>query len=276
MNALRLTLLALAFLWRAEAQPASPVCCRGAGCWCDLALYPFLDDLMHGFGYDRCLEDGLCEACGDIEREAPHCQATGYRQQVVCLRCQGDSLYLPYCQTGYKIFWISNASNVNASSASPSAGLFMHSCSAASKAFRHSEPEVMEASVTEPEPRPERERERTTGRQYSLHEDGNEGLVEVLYFLGANALVLMTFGWSLRRQQRRQLEKTMEGLYSCIEDGLPSSRAVSPQRDSLPKPREHRDIRSPSPESEARGIGRSIESLAGAVAKSAVGSQKIK
>jgi len=100
-------------------------------------------------------------------------------------------------------------------------------------------------------------------------------MVEVLYFLGANALVLTTFGWSLRRQQRRQLEKTMEGLYSCVEDGLPSGR-VSPPRDSLPKPREHRDIRSPSPESEARGIGRSIESLAGAVAKAAVGSQKMK
>ena len=243
------TLLVLAGCLRAWGQDAT--CCR-AGCWCDLSLHPSIDELMHGMGYDRCLDDGFCEPCSDFEMQAPHCKATGFRQKVVCLRCQGDGLYLPYCQTGYKLFWAANATFANGTLTGPSAGLFVRSCVKARSFHLEPESQLEPESHSEPEiSRPGR----TTGRLHSLRDDGNEGLVEVLYFLAANALVLTTFAWSLRRQQQRQLEKTMEGLYACVEDGLPASSGgvTSPTQ---PKPREHRDIRSPSPESEARAIGR--------------------
>ena len=34
--------------------------------------------IIEGLGYDRCLDDGFCEPCGEVEMQAAHCGATGY------------------------------------------------------------------------------------------------------------------------------------------------------------------------------------------------------
>eukprot|EP00913_Durusdinium_trenchii_P017514 g16455.t1 len=91
------------FPWRGagilpEGAPGETCC---AGCACDLARVNDIDELMHGLGYDRCVDDGSCEPCNDLEMTLPPC-GSGQRQKVICTRCQGASSYLPYCLSGYR------------------------------------------------------------------------------------------------------------------------------------------------------------------------------
>jgi len=82
-----------------------------------------------------------------------------------------------------------------------------------------------------------------------------------------NSLVLVCSLCSLRRQQRAQREETMQGLCSPKAgdgpQGQPPARRDKPERRSPERnPREHAAA-VPVPES----IGRSMETLAGAVAR---------
>eukprot|EP00435_Cladocopium_sp_Y103_P038518 s284_g10.t1 len=209
-------------------------CCPG--CSCDLSTIHSIDDFMQSLGYDRCIDDGLCEQCTEEELLTPPC-TSGQRQKVICTRCQGLRSNLPFCGSGYRIFWSSNHSSANVSG--PSAGLFFRSCGQGlgppSENGLSSEGTATSQSGY--------------GTSKSRHifrfgGDGDEGSTEVLYFLFANALVLAASAWSLRRQQRKQWEKTMEGLYSCIEEGIPSasvgssSKLEPPRRDPKAKVQE--------------------------------------
>eukprot|EP00434_Breviolum_minutum_P021488 symbB.v1.2.018962.t1/scaffold1533.1/size113312/5 len=182
-------------------------CC--AGCSCDLSALHGIDGLMQRLGYDRCIDEGACEQCTGQEALMPLCTRTGRRQKVICTRCQGAMSYLPFCESN-RIFWSLNYT-ANVSVEAPSAGLFLRSCSV---------------------PKTSRGR-----GHFFFGADGYEGSTEVIYFLCANALVLAASAWSLCRQQHQQWEKTMEGLYSCIEDGIPSASVGSKSGGKLELPR---------------------------------------
>mmetsp|Transcript_13715 Transcript_13715/g.30318 ORF Transcript_13715/g.30318 Transcript_13715/m.30318 type:complete len:293 (+) Transcript_13715:96-974(+) len=250
-------------------------CCPG--CSCDLSTIHGIDEFMQSLGYDRCIDDGSCEPCTEEELLTPPC-SSGQRQKVICTRCQGMRSHLPFCGSGYRIFWSSNHSSANVSG--PSAGLFHRSCGQEGflKPPSGSRNGVFTGdSPLDAEGTPETAKsEKSGGTSNSRHifrfgGDGDEGSTEVLYFLFANALVLAASAWSLRRQQQKQWEKTMEGLYSCIEEGIPSASAGSSSKLEPPwRDPKGREIRSPSPEPsgpDPLSIGKSIESLADAVAK---------
>lgn len=241
------------------AFPKEGTCCPG--CSCDLSAMNGIDEFMQSLGYDRCIDDGFCEPCTEEELLTPSC-SSGQRQKVICTRCQGMRSHLAFCGSGYRIFWSSNHSSTNVSG--PSAGLFHRSCGLSGDSLLEEK-----GAATASSGKSGGSGATTKSRHiFRFGGDGDEGSTEVLYFLFANALVLAASAWSLRRQQQKQWEKTMEGLYSCIEEGIPSASAGSSKLE--PPRRDPKGIRSPSPEPsgpDPLSIGKSIESLADAVAK---------
>jgi len=232
--------------------------CGERGCLCDLAAQPDVGELMQFLGYDRCVDDGQCEKCSSSESLAAHCAATGQRQKVVCLRCDDFvGAQLPLCSVGYRTFWaahnseaMKDAGNTTGQPAA-SAGLFFRSCGSQPKA-----------------------------KEPTAHTSNADGAEQVFCFLLANAAVLFCSAWSLRRQQQKSWEQTMQGLLSCVEEGTPagslqgsgsvtSSRTSgnvisSPSRDQV----EATEWRSPPGEQSVPSIGRSIESMTKAVGRS--------
>ncbi|CAE8613988.1 unnamed protein product [Polarella glacialis] len=211
--------------------------CGQSGCPCDLSAVKDLNQLLKPLGYDRCVDDGPCEMCGEFERLVAHC-STGQRQKVVCGRCSSPDSRLPFCLPGYRIFWSANRSsgpeeeqtallpvdheNTTAlgarrnprlrAVAGPSAGVFYRSCG--SKAAVERTESAASAAL----------------RPQAVLGDGS---AEVFYFLAANAVVLALSAWSLWRQQREQWEQTMKGLYSSVGNAeLPvaSANAASAQK----------------------------------------------
>lgn len=252
------------------AQVQGPSCkCGQLGCMCDLSLEDNFGDVFLPLGYDTCVEEGGCEACSEREIHLAYCAPTGQRQRVVCSRCSSSSTISHFCASELRVIWSSNASsavtgmsNLRASNVSKgaSAGLFFRSCG------------TRQSSNTEAPLSPAVNG--TVGPLASLpaqppgvgSRSVTEETTQVLCFVAFNAAVLALTVRSLRRQQHAVMERTMEGLYSCVGATEPSA-ILSPRRDSKAS-----DRRGAAPTPSANGVaeemmGRPMESFAAAVAR---------
>eukprot|EP00440_Ansanella_granifera_P075154 gb/GFBE01081562.1/.p1 GENE.gb/GFBE01081562.1/~~gb/GFBE01081562.1/.p1 ORF type:complete len:316 (+),score=49.38 gb/GFBE01081562.1/:1-948(+) len=261
-----------------EGDFEDPCKCAHRGCPCDLSTFASIGGLMQELGYDRCVEDGPCEECSEPERPAVHCAASSHRQKVVCVRCLSASPQLPYCTSGYRIFWSQNrsgAANETERMRGSGASLFFRSCGTPRAPAKASHALLLRSPPAARSLPPRRN-----------DGDGEEGSAEVMYFLFANAAVLAMSAWALWRQQQKRWEQTMKGLYACVEDGRPSAARASdtsgsnallsagapgvsspPRWETKSKASDWRNAGSSSDPSPVvpDSIGRSIESLAGAV-----------
>jgi len=201
-------------------------------------------------GYDTCLDDGPCEPCLEVEASSAYCLRTGLRQRVVCAGCESPNAPLPFCLPGFRLFWRANDTELataqaaaallrNASLHLPaSAGLFFRSCSGDGVSPSSPEPSlaprpslrgssggrIADEGAGAAPPRPSGS---AGGALPAALRAAPDESWEVLEFILLNALLLAASGYSLRRQQHKRLEETMQGLYSHVGEGCANGAAPS-------------------------------------------------
>jgi len=224
-----------------------PSCrCGERGCMCDLsAAGDALGPTMVSLGYDTCVDDGLCEGCLGAEAFAAYCLPTSQRQRVVCAACQSPDPPLPFCLPGFRIFWQANDTQRLALQAlnetvrvGTNAGLFYRSCGAGS-AVKNSLRGGAAGSGNRGAPKapaaPDKADEKPAPpAAQAVHRPGapasQDESEQLLCFLALNIVVFLVSGYSLRCQQRKQLEQTMQTLYSHVGEHAPNG--VGPSSNS--------------------------------------------
>lgn len=215
-----------------------PSCrCGERGCMCDLsAAGDALGPTMVSLGYDTCVDDGLCEGCLGAEAFAAYCLPSSQRQRVVCAACQSPDPPLPFCLPGFRVFWQANDTQRVALQArnetvrvGTNAGLFYRSCGAGPAVPRHflrggaagsGNSGASKASATS-----DKANEKPALPAAQAGQRPQDESEQLLCFLALNIAIFLASGYSLRCQQRKQLEQTAQALYSHVGEHAPNGGA---------------------------------------------------
>jgi len=194
-----------------QASIQDPSChCGKFGCACDVSEAAELSSFLLRLGFDRCVDEGSCEACSAAEMQSAPCKIHGKRQRMACAKCGSvhTPASSPACRPHSSAFWSEangssrsatekhSAGTSNASKEGLSTGIFLRSCLAPLKSMSSSSSSSSSTIV-------HATRDFTPTRSESS---------EILVFLALNGIVLTFSGFSLRRQQANRLQEALKGL----------------------------------------------------------------